>query len=90
MGMRRKVLKGIGYATAPRLTFAALNPRKAAFAKATEWAVNRVAPGRKRRSQRNRTMTGLGAAAVAVPLGFWLGRRFWSSNEPHAEMRGMA
>jgi hypothetical protein len=86
MGMRKRVLKGIGYATAPRLTFAAANPKKAAFGKAAEWALGRVAPERKKSRNRSNTLTGLGAAAVAVPVGFWIGRRFWSSSSHDQQM----
>jgi len=81
MGMRKTLAKGIAYTVAPRTTFGVLNPRKAAYAKAGAWIANRVAPGRRRRN-RVRNVTGLSAAALAVPIGIWLGRRFWSPTEP--------
>jgi hypothetical protein len=86
MGIGKRVLKGVGYATAPRLTFAATNPKKAAFGKAAEWAIDRVAPNRRKSRNRNNTLTGLGAAAVAVPIGFWIGRRFWSASSESQQM----
>jgi hypothetical protein len=89
MGMRKQLAKGASYAAAPKATFAAFNPGKAAAGKATSWAMDRMMPERRRRSRRNSTMKGLGAAAMAIPIGIWLGRRFWSSNEAtrtHADM----
>ena len=87
MSMRKKVAKGIGYATAPKATFAALNPGKAAMIKAGSWALDHMSPARRRRSRNRSTMTGIGAAAVAVPVGFWIGRRFWSSRASEPTMR---
>ena len=79
--MRTQVSKGMGYALAPKLTFAARHPGKAAAVNAASWAIDRVTPARRRRRARMRsTMTGLGAAAVAVPVGIWLGRKIWSRN----------
>lgn len=79
MGMRKQIAKGVGYSAAPKLTFAALNPKKAAAGKAASWAIGRIAPERRRRS-RNRNAMGIGAAAVAIPVGMWLGRRYWNSR----------
>jgi hypothetical protein len=88
MGIRKQVLGGMSYALAPKLTFAARHPRKAAAAKAASWAMDQIAVGRRRKRAKMRsTMTGLGAAAVAVPVGVWLGRRIWSKNA-NGEDRG--
>lgn len=70
-----RVLKAVSYAAAPKLTFAARNPRKAAVAKAGQWALGRVMPSRRRTSYGKMALKGLGAAAVALPVGMWLGRR---------------
>ena len=75
MGMRKRLAKGVGYAMAPKATFAALHPRKAAYAKAATWIMGRVTPSRRRHHRGRAVAAGLGAAAVTVPLGLWLGRR---------------
>lgn len=89
MGMRKKLLKGIGYSTAPKATFAALHPGKAAMISAASWTMDRMMPSRRRRYNGRTALTGLGAAAVAVPVGMWIGRRFWNSHS-HAEHAGAA
>ena len=80
MSMRSQINKGMSYAMAPKLTFAARHPTKAAAVKAASWAMDRVTPARRRRARRRATMTGIGAAAVAVPVGVWLGRKIWSRS----------
>jgi hypothetical protein len=85
MGMRKRIAKGVGYAVAPKATFTALHPRKAAYAKATTWLVDRMTPSRRRRSRTRAVATGLGAAAVTVPLGLWLGRRIRSQRHQSGE-----
>lgn len=78
---KSNILKAAGWAAAPKMMFAAKNPRKAALLKATQWAVSRVRPA-PRRSHTGRTAAvGLGAAAVAVPLGLWLGRRLRQGDD---------
>lgn len=90
MGMKKKVLKAAGYAAAPKLTFLASNPQKAALVKAGAWAgeqvVNRMVPNRfrpqpKRTSFGMTAVKGLGAAAIAAPLGWWLGRMLMNQSE---------
>lgn len=81
MSIRKQLSKGASYAKAPRLTYAARHPNKAAAKKAADWAMNRVSPRRRRRARMRSTMTGIGAAAVAVPVGIWLGRRFLAEHE---------
>lgn len=81
MGMTKSLLKGASYMAAPKTTFALNNPRKAAFAKATKWATKRMMPHRKQPSMGMMAMKGLGAAAVAIPIGMWLGRRMMGSSE---------
>jgi hypothetical protein len=77
-----RLLKTASYLAAPKLTYAARHPRKAALLKAGTWATSRVMPGRrKRRSRTGLAMKGLGAAAVAIPLGIWMGRRMRAQPE---------
>ena len=83
MGLKKKALKAASYAVAPKMSFLVNNPKKAAFAKAGAWAggqvMERVMPERFRprpkRSSLGMAARGLGAAAVAAPLGWWLGRK---------------
>jgi hypothetical protein len=90
MGMAKKVFKGISYAKAPKATFTALNPGKAAFMKAGSWTLDRISPSRRRRSRTRSAVTGIGAAAVAVPMGVWLGRRLWNSRSNQTQMGGIS
>jgi hypothetical protein len=90
MGMRKKLLKGIGYSTAPKATFTALNPGKAAMFSAASWTMNRMLPSRRRHSHTRTALTGIGAAAVAVPVGMWIGRRFWNSSADHSGFHDQA
>jgi hypothetical protein len=86
MGIGKRVLKTAAWVKAPRLMFARRHPKKAALLAATGWVTNRVLPQRRRRSSFTRTaVQGLGAAAVAIPLGIWVGRR--SSDEGAASAR---
>jgi len=80
MAMRSTIGKGVSYALAPKLTFAARHPRKAVAVKAASWAMDRLPRRRRRHSTMQSTLTGVGAALVAVPIGIWLGRKFWSSE----------
>lgn len=82
---KSKLVKAAAFAVAPKMMFAAKNPRKAALLKATQWAVERVRPAPKRSAlgslSGRSAAVGLGAAAVAVPLGLWLGRRLREGDE---------
>ena len=80
MGMRKKLVKGFAYGMAPKAAFAAFNPKKAAFAKMAGVVMDQVTPNR-RKSHRHSNLMGLGAAAVALPIGMWLGRRFFGREE---------
>lgn len=80
MSAKKKILKAAGYAAAPKLAFLANNPGKAAVAWAGKQAAERMLPERFRPEPQRPSfgMTaakGLGAAALAAPLGWWLGRR---------------
>jgi hypothetical protein len=78
MGIKRKLLKGAGYLAAPKLAFALDMPKKAAMAKATTWALGHVTHRRRRSSMGMTAAKGLGAAAVMLPVGMWLGRKMMS------------
>ncbi|HEX2191049.1 MAG TPA: hypothetical protein VHG51_19225 [Longimicrobiaceae bacterium] len=78
---KSNILKAAAWATAPKMMFAAKNPRKTALLKATQWAASRVRPAPRRRSTGRTAAVGLGAAAVAVPLGLWLGRRLRQGDD---------
>lgn len=84
MGMKKKILKGASYIAAPKLTFAAQHPRKAAMIKAGTWVAGRVMPHRRSHSTGMSLAKGLGAAAVALPIGLWLGRRVFQQRQPQA------
>jgi hypothetical protein len=86
MGFAKKALKTVGWVKAPRLMFARRHPRKAALLAATGWIANRVLPGRRRRrtSFARTAAQGLGAAAVAIPVGVWVGRKVWGGSEQPA------
>jgi hypothetical protein len=80
MSAKKRILKAAGYAAAPKLAFLANNPGKGAAAWAGKQVVERMLPDRFRPEPRRSSfgMTaakGLGAAALAAPLGWWLGRR---------------
>lgn len=85
MGVARTVLKGAAWAKAPRLMFARRHPRKAALLAATSWVTSRVLPQRRKRHSFTRTaVQGLGAAAVAIPVGLWVGRKTRGSEHETA------
>lgn len=70
-----RMLKSVAYMKAPKLSFAAFNPRKAALLKAGQMALGRLRPRRREPAYGKMALKGLGAAAMAIPLGLWLGRR---------------
>jgi hypothetical protein len=63
--MIRTLFKAIAYSKAPRTTFAMLHPGKAVRYKKFKWDMRHAYAPR---------ITALSAAAVALPLGLWLGR----------------
>lgn len=72
----KTILKTAAWAAAPKAMFIAKNPRKAALLKAADWAAGRVGlPQRKRSSTGLAAAKGLSAAALALPLGLWLGNK---------------
>jgi hypothetical protein len=86
MSVAKKILKGAAWAKAPKLMFARRNPRKAALLAATSWVANRVMPGRRKKTSLTRTaVQGLGAAAVALPLGLWAGRKVLGGGSRNQE-----
>jgi hypothetical protein len=76
MGIAKKALKTVAWVKAPKLMFAKRNPKKAALLAAAGWVTKRVLPQRRKRTSFGRTAAqGLGAAAVAIPVGLWVGRK---------------
>lgn len=70
----KKLIKTAAFAAAPKMMLMARNPKKAALLKAAGWAMGRVRPQPKRSSVGRNAALGLGAAALAVPLGMLMGR----------------
>lgn len=83
MGMRKKIAKGLLYSAAPKLTFAALHPQKAAMTKAATWALSNVSNvgARPRRQSSNLGIIGVGAAAIALPIGMLIGRHLGRNED---------
>jgi hypothetical protein len=80
MGIKKKIIKSVGYVAAPKLSFALDMPRKAAMLKAASMAVGHLTHRRRKPSMAMTTAKGLGAAALALPLGIWLGRRYMDEH----------
>jgi hypothetical protein len=79
--MLRRALTLVGWAKAPRLMFAKRHPKKAAFVAATGWVTRRL--GRRQKPSIAKTaVQGIGAAAVAIPLGMWVGRKVRGGGGP--------
>ena len=62
------LLKAVAYSKAPRATFTVLHPARAVQFRKLKWDM-RHAPAPR--------LTAVGAAALALPIGLWLGR--WSA-----------
>jgi hypothetical protein len=60
------LFKAIAYSKAPRATFTMLHPAKAVRYRKFRWDMRHAYAPR---------VTALGAAALALPIGLWLGRR---------------
>jgi hypothetical protein len=60
------LLKVLAYSKAPRTTFTMLHPTKAVLFRKFQWDMRHAYAPR---------VTALGAAALALPVGLWLGRR---------------
>lgn len=65
------LLKVLAYSKAPRTTFTMLHPTKAVLFRKFQWDMRHAYAPR---------ITALGAAALALPVGLWLGRRHRSRN----------
>lgn len=65
------LLKAVAYSRAPRTTFTVLHPAKAVLFRKFRWDMRHAHAPR---------VTALGAAALALPLGMWLGRKRARSN----------
>ncbi|HEX6132902.1 MAG TPA: hypothetical protein VFZ24_02890 [Longimicrobiales bacterium] len=60
------LLKAVAYSKAPRTTFSVLHPAKAVLFRKFQWDMRHAHAPR---------VTAIGAAALALPLGMWLGRK---------------
>jgi hypothetical protein len=65
------LLKVFAYSKAPRTTFTMLHPTKAVLFRKFQWDMRHAYAPR---------VTALGAAALALPVGLWLGRRLRSRD----------
>lgn len=72
--MIRNAVKTYAYSKAPRTTFAVMHPREAVKLRKLRWDMRHAYAPR---------VAALGALAVALPLGFALGR--WAANGHAAE-----
>lgn len=60
------LLKAVAYSKAPRTTFTVLHPAKAVLFRKFRWDMRHAHAPR---------VSAFGAAALALPLGLWLGRK---------------
>lgn len=72
------LLKVFAYSKAPRTTFTMLHPTKAVLFRKLQWDMRHAYAPR---------ITALGAAAVALPVGLWLGRKTRSGDTGDASDR---
>jgi hypothetical protein len=71
----KKLLRTATRFSVPALMTIPKNSRRAAMLKAAQWAVGRVKPEPPKRTPAATLIAkGLGAAAVTLPLGLWIGR----------------
>jgi hypothetical protein len=66
------ILKTIAYTKAPKTTFMVLHPAKAVSLRKMKWDLRHAYATR---------VTAIGVAAMAIPLGMWLGRRGGTKSE---------
>ncbi len=78
MSIRKRIMEKRHPSTARRLTQAALHGKKATTRRAMSWADGRF--GRQRRSSHT-GLIGLGAAALAIPVGLLVGRRLYRDQD---------
>ncbi len=75
MSMRKQVVKKVGGHDLSKAARGALHSGRSAVERATNRALDKAVPARRRRARRRSAIAGLGAAAAAIPVGVWLGRR---------------
>jgi hypothetical protein len=73
--MRKQLVKRAGYAVAPIASGAALKTGRKAVERAASWALDQATGARRRRARRQRWLAGVGAAALTIPFGMWIGKR---------------
>lgn len=70
------LFKAIAYSKAPRATFTMFHPGKAVRFRKFQWDMRHAYAPR---------VTALGAAALALPIGLWLGRKTGNAANGRAE-----
>jgi hypothetical protein len=80
MGWKKTAVKTAGLAAAARATRSFASNQGDNLSRAAEWATDRIRPRRKRNTLGWTAAKGLGAAAVALPIGLLLGRRARSNR----------
>ncbi|CAN5616283.1 hypothetical protein BH23GEM6_BH23GEM6_23580 [soil metagenome] len=75
MGISKTLMKTAGVAAATKATRSFAKAQSKNLSAAADWATDRVRPRRKKTLFGLTAAKGLGAAAVALPIGLWLGRR---------------
>lgn len=77
--MIRTLFKAVAYSKAPRATFTMLHPGTAVRFRKFQWDMRHAYAPR---------VTALGAAALALPIGLWLGRKRGDSANGVGEQVG--
>ena len=77
------MLKTAAKHAVPHLASMTRGRKKKMIVKAGRWAAGHMMR-KQSRSMGAMALKGLGAAAVAVPVGMWLGRKLLSGDEGHA------
>jgi hypothetical protein len=80
----KKRTRAAAWIAAPKAMFTVRHPKKAALLGATGWAASRMKRRKRRPSMASMAARGLGTAAVAVPLGMWVGRKVRGRGRHHA------
>lgn len=83
MSTKRRLLKAAVVTAAPRLLARVTGSRRRndPLTRATNWATGLVGRRRRRTPVGRLALQGLGAAALAVPLGLWVGRKVRGEEE---------
>ena len=75
------LLKTAAKHAVPHLATLTRGRKKRMLARAGKWAAGQVMRKQSRSSMGGMALKGLGAAAIAVPVGMWLGRRLLAGDD---------